>query len=61
VATDIVPRGIDIIELSHVVNFDLPESPEDYVHRIGTDGPRRSCRDGHLVLRPQRDKMPGRY
>lgn len=35
VATDIVARGIDIIELSHVVNFDLPESPEDYVHRIG--------------------------
>jgi ATP-dependent RNA helicase RhlE len=35
VATDIVARGIDIIELSHVVNYDLPESPEDYVHRIG--------------------------
>lgn len=38
VATDIVARGIDIIELSHVVNFDLPESPEDYVHRIGRTG-----------------------
>jgi ATP-dependent RNA helicase RhlE len=35
VATDIVARGIDIDELSHVVNFDLPEVPEDYVHRIG--------------------------
>jgi ATP-dependent RNA helicase RhlE len=35
VATDIVARGIDIVELSHVFNFDLPESPEDYVHRIG--------------------------
>jgi ATP-dependent RNA helicase RhlE len=35
VATDIVSRGIDIIELSHVINFDVPESPEDYVHRIG--------------------------
>lgn len=38
VATDIVSRGIDILELSHVVNFDLPESPEDYVHRIGRTG-----------------------
>ena len=38
VATDIVARGIDIIELSHVVNYDLPESPEDYVHRIGRTG-----------------------
>ena len=35
VATDIVARGIDIVELSHVVNYDLPEVPEDYVHRIG--------------------------
>jgi ATP-dependent RNA helicase RhlE len=38
VATDIVARGIDIAELSHVVNFDIPESPEDYVHRIGRTG-----------------------
>lgn len=38
VATDIVARGIDIVELSHVVNFDIPESPEDYVHRIGRTG-----------------------
>ena len=35
VATDIAARGIDIIELPHVVNFDLPHVPEDYVHRIG--------------------------
>lgn len=38
VATDIVARGIDIAELSHVINFDIPESPEDYVHRIGRTG-----------------------
>ncbi len=38
VATDIVSRGIDIVELSHVINFNLPESPEDYVHRIGRTG-----------------------
>ena len=35
VATDIAARGIDIDEISHVVNFDLPEVPEQYVHRIG--------------------------
>ncbi|MRS12277.1 MAG: DEAD/DEAH box helicase [Actinobacteria bacterium] len=35
VATDVVARGIDIDDVSHVVNYDLPNSPEDYVHRIG--------------------------
>ncbi|CAC9490458.1 ATP-dependent RNA helicase RhlE (EC 3.6.4.13) [uncultured Gammaproteobacteria bacterium] len=38
VATDIAARGIDIVELPHVVNFDLPNVPEDYVHRIGRTG-----------------------
>ena len=38
VATDIAARGIDIIDLPHVVNFDLPHVPEDYVHRIGRTG-----------------------
>ncbi|GAA4425467.1 DEAD/DEAH box helicase [Bremerella cremea] len=35
VATDIAARGLDVNDVSHVVNFDLPESPETYVHRIG--------------------------
>jgi ATP-dependent RNA helicase RhlE len=35
VATDIVARGIDVENISHVINFDLPNVPEDYVHRIG--------------------------
>jgi len=35
VATDVVARGIDVDEISHVVNYDLPNTPEDYVHRIG--------------------------
>ncbi|MFN8549323.1 MAG: DEAD/DEAH box helicase [Candidatus Eisenbacteria bacterium] len=35
VATDIAARGLDVTGISHVVNFDLPHSPEDYVHRIG--------------------------
>lgn len=38
VATDIAARGIDIDQLSYVVNFDLPNVPEDYVHRIGRTG-----------------------
>ncbi|MFA5543368.1 MAG: DEAD/DEAH box helicase [Bacilli bacterium] len=42
VATDIASRGIDIDELSHVINFDLPDVPETYIHRIG-----RTARAGH--------------
>jgi len=38
VATDIAARGIDIEELPHVVNYDLPNVPHDYVHRIGRTG-----------------------
>ena len=38
VATDIAARGIDINELPHVVNFELPNVAEDYVHRIGRTG-----------------------
>ncbi len=38
VATDIAARGLDISQLPHVVNFDLPDVPEDYVHRIGRTG-----------------------
>lgn len=38
VATDIAARGIDIEELPHVINFEVPQAPEDYVHRIGRTG-----------------------
>ena len=38
VATDIAARGLDIDQLPHVVNFDLPHVPEDYIHRIGRTG-----------------------
>jgi ATP-dependent RNA helicase RhlE len=47
VATDIAARGIDIDQLPHVVNFELPNVPEDYVHRIGRTG--RAGADGHAV------------
>jgi ATP-dependent RNA helicase RhlE len=38
VATDVAARGIDIDSISHVINYDMPEAPEDYVHRIGRTG-----------------------
>ncbi|HCB14857.1 MAG TPA: RNA helicase [Gammaproteobacteria bacterium] len=47
VATDIAARGIDIIELPHVVNFELPNVPEDYIHRIGRTG--RAGAEGEAV------------
>ncbi len=47
IATDIASRGIDINQLSHVGNFDLPDIPEDYVHRIGRTG--RAGASGHAL------------
>jgi ATP-dependent RNA helicase RhlE len=47
VATDIAARGIDIDKLPHVVNFELPNVPEDYVHRIGRTA--RAGQEGHAV------------
>jgi ATP-dependent RNA helicase RhlE len=59
VATDIAARGIDIDQLPHVVNYELPNVPEDYVHRIGRTGRAGSvgqavslvCIDEHKLLR----------
>ncbi len=47
VATDIAARGLDITDLPHVVNFDLPHVPEDYVHRIGRTG--RAGKEGEAI------------
>ncbi|HEY5789831.1 MAG TPA: DEAD/DEAH box helicase [Gammaproteobacteria bacterium] len=47
VATDIAARGLDIDQLPHVVNFELPHVPEDYVHRIGRTG--RAGREGEAI------------
>ncbi|MFT4060733.1 MAG: DEAD/DEAH box helicase [Edaphocola sp.] len=47
IATDIVARGIDIASVSHVINFDLPEVPENYIHRIGRTG--RADRPGEAI------------
>jgi len=47
VATDIAARGIDVDDVSHVFNFDLPNVPESYVHRIGRTA--RAGREGHAI------------
>ena len=47
VATDIAARGIDVTEISHVINYDVPAAPEDYVHRIGRTG--RAGREGQAI------------
>jgi ATP-dependent RNA helicase RhlE len=47
VATDIAARGLDIDRLPHVVNFELPNVPEDYIHRIGRTA--RAGQDGHAI------------
>ena len=48
VATDVMARGLDIDNISHVINFDTPTFPENYMHRIGRTG--RAEREGHTIL-----------
>ncbi len=58
VATDVASRGLDIRQLPHVVNFELPDVAEDYVHRIGRTGRAGEEGDAHsLVCRAERDKL----
>jgi ATP-dependent RNA helicase RhlE len=47
IATDIIARGIDIDDVSHVINFDIPEEAEHYIHRIGRTG--RADRNGIAI------------
>jgi ATP-dependent RNA helicase RhlE len=58
VATDIAARGLDITELPHVVNYELPHVPEDYVHRIGRTGRAGSTGQAvSLVSRDERERL----
>jgi len=50
VATDIAARGLDVAEVSHVINFDVPQHPEDYVHRIGRTGRAESTGDAFTLM-----------
>ena len=50
VATDIASRGLDITNVSHVVNYDVPQHPEDYVHRIGRTGRAEATGDAFTLM-----------
>ena len=56
VATDIVARGIDIEELSHVVNFDVPNVPEDYIHRVGRTARADATGDAYTFVAPDEEQ-----
>src|SRR5579859_141882 len=57
VATDVAARGLDIEQLTHVVNYDVPSAPESYVHRIGRVG--RAGREGTAItlVEPREHRM----
>jgi ATP-dependent RNA helicase RhlE len=55
VATDIVARGIDIEELGHVVNFDVPHLPEDYIHRVGRTARAEATGDAFTFVSPEEE------
>jgi ATP-dependent RNA helicase RhlE len=50
VATDIAARGLDIQDVSHVINYDVPQHPEDYVHRIGRTGRAQATGDAFTIM-----------
>ena len=55
VATDIASRGIDVEALSHVVNFDVPAVPDDYIHRVGRTGRAELTGDAFTFVAPQEE------
>ncbi len=50
VATDIAARGLDIADVSHVINYDVPQHPEDYIHRIGRTGRAEHSGDAFTIM-----------
>jgi ATP-dependent RNA helicase RhlE len=57
VATDIAQRGLDIAGISHVVNYDVPQQAEDYVHRIGRTGRAAATGDAYTFMSPDEISM----
>jgi len=55
VATDIAARGIDVEELGHVVNFDVPTVPEDYIHRVGRTARAEATGDAFTFVSPEEE------
>ena len=59
VATDIVARGIDVEQLEHVVNFDVPHVPEDYIHRVGRTARADATGDAFTFVSPEEESDLG--
>jgi len=57
VATDIASRGIDVEGITHVINYDVPHAPEDYVHRIGRTGRVDAVGDAFTLIAPEEMKQ----
>jgi len=57
VATDIAQRGLDVSGISHVINYDVPQQPEDYVHRIGRTGRAAATGDAYTFMSPDEISM----
>lgn len=57
VATDIAARGIDVSQISHVINYDVPDTPEAYTHRIGRTGRAAKTGDAFTMVTPEDDQM----
>ena len=57
VATDIVARGIDVEALEHVVNFDVPNQPEDYIHRVGRTARAEATGDAYTLVSPDEERL----
>ncbi len=57
VATDVAQRGLDISGITHVINFDVPAEPEDYVHRIGRTGRAAQSGDAYTLMAPDEIAM----
>ena len=55
VATDIAARGIDVNALGHVVNFDVPQAPEDYIHRVGRTGRAEATGEAYTLVSPEEE------
>ncbi len=55
-ATDIVARGIDVEALDHVVNFDLPAAPEDYIHRVGRTARAEATGEAYTFVSPEEER-----
>ncbi|MBI3315668.1 MAG: DEAD/DEAH box helicase, partial [Candidatus Omnitrophica bacterium] len=57
VATDVAARGLDIKDVSHVVNFDVPHAPDDYIHRVGRTARAQATGDAFTLVSPDEEEF----